>query len=121
MKRFLLFLVASLLAVACDNKFEDEANSRQGKVDMPKLTAGFAEDTRTYVEDGFYLRWHEGDLISAFVGNTRNTQYIFEGKTGDNGGFNFGCSIYIPRGCGSAYRSARNWNDYAADIVEYDF
>ena len=87
MKRFLLFLVASLLAVACDNKFEDEANSRQGKVDMPKLTAGFAEDTRTYVEDGFYLRWHEGDLISAFVGNTRNTQYIFEGETGDKGGY----------------------------------
>ena len=34
---------------------------------------------------------------------------------------NIGCKIYVPRGCGSAYKSAPYWNDYAADIVEYDF
>ena len=34
---------------------------------------------------------------------------------------NIGCTIYVPRGCGSAYKSAPNWSDYAAYIVEYDF
>ena len=86
MKRFLLFVVASLLAVACDNKFEDEGNTIQGVSTLPTLTASFAEDTRTYVEDNLYLRWHEGDLISAFLGNTLNNKYIFKGETGDNGG-----------------------------------
>ena len=87
MKRFLLFVVASLLFVACDNKFEDEGNTIQGVSNLPTLTAEFAdEDTRTYVEDNFYLRWHEGDLISAFLGNTLNNKYIFKGETGDNGG-----------------------------------
>ena len=53
MKRFVLFFVASLLVVACDNKFEDEGNSRQDEVDMPTLTANFEDVTRTYVEDNF--------------------------------------------------------------------
>ena len=87
MKRFLLFFVAALLFVACDNKFEDEGNTIQRVSTLPTLTAEFAEDaTRTYVKDNSYLRWHEGDLISAFVGNSRNSKYIFDGKTGDNSG-----------------------------------
>ena len=87
MKRFLLFFVAAVLFVACDNKFEDEGNTIQRVSSLPTLTAEFAdEDTRTYVEDNFYLRWHEGDLISAFLGNTLNNKYIFNGDTGDNGG-----------------------------------
>ena len=49
MKRFVLFFVASLLVVACDN----EGNSRQDEVDMPTLTANFEDVTRTYVEDNF--------------------------------------------------------------------
>ena len=32
-----------------------------------------------------------------------------------------GRKIYVPRGCGSAYKSATTWSNYAADIVEYDF
>ena len=51
-----------------------------------ELTAGFEDDTRTYVEDGKYLRWHEDDRITAFYGNTLNRQYKFKGKTGDNSG-----------------------------------
>ena len=87
MKRFLLFFVAALLFVACDNKFEDEGNTIQRVSSLPTLTAEFAEDaTRTYVEDNSYLRWHEGDLISAFVRYTINSKYVFDGKTGDNSG-----------------------------------
>ena len=50
------------------------------------LQAGFAEDTRTYVENNKYLRWHEDDRLTAFYGNTLNRQYKFNGKTGDNSG-----------------------------------
>ena len=32
-----------------------------------------------------------------------------------------GRKIYVPRGSGAAYKAARYWSDYAADIVEYDF
>ena len=50
------------------------------------FTAGFEQDTRTYIQDGMLLRWNEGDQISIFVANTLNRQYKFDGETGDNGG-----------------------------------
>jgi hypothetical protein len=54
---------------------------------LPDLTAGFDEEqTKTYVENGRYLRWHEGDLITAFFGRTLNNKFMFEGETGDNSG-----------------------------------
>ena len=31
------------------------------------------------------------------------------------------CNIYVPRGCGSAYKSATNWSALASRIQEYDF
>ena len=112
MKRFLLFFAAALLFVACDNKFEDEGNTIQRVSSLPTLTAEFAdEDTRTYVEDNTYLRWHEGDLISAFVGNTRNSKYIFDGKTGDNSG-TFGSS---ESSLGSSDKLDRNYALYPYD------
>ena len=112
MKRFLLFFVAALLFVACDNKFEDEGNTIQRVSSLPTLTAEFAdEDTRTYVEDNTYLRWHEGDLISAFVGNTRNSRYVFEGNTGDNSG-TFGST---DSSLGSSDKLDRNYALYPYD------
>ena len=54
---------------------------------LPNLTAGFDEEqTKTYVESGKYLRWHEEDLITAFFGRTLNNKFMFEGSTGDNSG-----------------------------------
>ena len=52
----------------------------------PDLQAGFADETRTYIENGKYLRWHEDDRLTAFYGNTLNRQYKFNGKTGANSG-----------------------------------
>ena len=87
MKRFLLLAVAALVFVGCNEMFEDEGNSRLALSELPTLTAGFEDaDTRTYVENNKFLRWHEGDLISAFVGDTKNVKYQFNGKTGDNSG-----------------------------------
>ncbi len=51
------------------------------------FTTSFENDeSRTYLEDGLYSRWTEGDRISLFDGSTQNREYKFNGKTGDNGG-----------------------------------
>ena len=87
MKRFILLAVAALAFVGCNKMFEDEGNSRLTPSDLPTLTAGFEDaDTRTYVEDNIYLRWHKDDQISAFYGSTLNTLYQFMGDTGANSG-----------------------------------
>jgi len=52
-----------------------------------KFTASFEQDdSRTYVEDGRFYRWTEGDLVSLFDASTLNSQYMFDGKTGDSEG-----------------------------------
>ena len=52
-----------------------------------KFTATFEQnESRTYIEEGKYLRWTKGDQISLFDGNTLNLQYQFDGATGDNSG-----------------------------------
>ena len=86
MKRFLLLAIAALAFVGCNNTFEDEGNARFEQTTLPTLIAGFEEDTRTYVEQDTYLRWHADDRLTIFYGNTMNRQYRFNGKSGDNSG-----------------------------------
>ena len=82
-KIFVLSTLVSMLFVGCTS-FEDKDNIiiQSDK----QLSAGFAEETRTYVENDKYLRWHEDDQLTVFYGNTLNDQYRFKGKTGDNSG-----------------------------------
>ena len=86
MKRFLLFAVAVLAFVGCNNAFEDEHSARLEQNVLPTLTAGFEDATRTYVEQDTYLRWHADDRLTIFYGNTLNHQYKFLGKSGATGG-----------------------------------
>lgn len=88
---YALFIVIALCTACADSIKEEPVVGdipTQGMlVKYSELTAGFDSDqTRTYVENGVYLRWHEADAISAFVGNTGNNKYIFNGATGDNSG-----------------------------------
>ena len=73
-----------MLFCACSS-FEEQYNAPVTPA-TADLQAGFAEDTRTYVENNKYLRWHEDDRLTAFYGNTLNRQYKFKGQTGDNSG-----------------------------------
>ncbi|MBR1962772.1 MAG: leucine-rich repeat domain-containing protein [Alistipes sp.] len=82
----LTFLMALLPILFCACSSFHEENSTLVIPTTPDLQAGFAEDTRTYVENNKYLRWHEDDRLSAFWGNTLNRQYKFNGETGDNSG-----------------------------------
>ena len=81
-------LLAALLFVGCSDIFVELESPLTNETTLPDLTANFADDglTRTYVEAGKYLRWHEADLITAFFGNTLNRQYKFNGATGANSG-----------------------------------
>ena len=85
MKR-LAFLAAvfAALFVSCTDVYKDVEQNCLSI--LPDLTASFDEDTRTYVEDSKYLRWHADDRLSVFYGNTANSQYRFNGQTGDNAG-----------------------------------
>ncbi len=86
MKRLLTLL--ALVLCSCAETFVGEEATRPNNENLPDLTAAFAEEdnTRTYIEDGKYLRWHEDDRLTAFYGNTLNRQYKFNGATGDNSG-----------------------------------
>ena len=89
MRRFsLLTLLTSLLIAGCTEVTIEQSKPVTEINLLPDLTASFADEgeTRTFVEDSKYLRWHEADLITAFFGNTLNRQYKFKGKTGDNSG-----------------------------------
>lgn len=89
MKKALIWLVASLLftMVGCMEGLHEPGMTETSSEQLPDLNAGFAEGkTKTYVESGKYLRWHEDDRLTAFFGNTRNRQYKFDGATGDNSG-----------------------------------
>ena len=39
----------------------------------------------------------------------------------ENGGYNIGCTIYVPMESVEAYKSASGWSNYASDIVGYNF
>ena len=89
MKKTFIWLVASLLftMVGCVEALHEPDVTVTSSEQLPNLTASFAEgETKTYVESGKYLRWHEDDRLTAFFGNTRNRQYKFDGATGDNSG-----------------------------------
>ena len=97
MKKTFIWLAASLLfiVVGCVEGLNEPDVTETSSEQLPNLTAGFAEeDTKTYVESDKYLRWHEDDRLTAFLGNTLNRQYKFNGATGDNGG----SFSYVPSG-----------------------
>ena len=86
MKQLLTLL--ALVLCSCAETFVGEEATRPNNENLPDLTAAFAEEdnTRTYIEEGKYLRWNEDDRLTIFYGNTLNRQYKFNGATGDNSG-----------------------------------
>ena len=88
MKKITFFaaLMTLVMSGCTETPFNDVAPEGESTITLPDLTAGFADNTRTYVENNKYLRWHEDDRLTAFYGNTLNRQYKFKGETGDNSG-----------------------------------
>lgn len=83
--KWIIVLLYAILAGGCSNSEPVEKN--ETVTDETVFTATLEQRlSRTYIEDGKYLRWNTGDRISLFRGNTLNRQYQFDGVTGDNGG-----------------------------------
>ena len=86
----ILALFLALMLGGCVDDFIVDGGGVGLREEFPNLIASLpAEEddtTRTYVEEGKYLRWHESDLITAFLGTCANRQYEFSGATGDNSG-----------------------------------
>ena len=83
-------------------------------VDTPTLYAEIADESasRTYLEQAKYMRWHADDEISAFLGNTLNQRYGFDGKTGANSGTFSQVSYQL--GTGNPIEEIRAFYPYAA-------
>ena len=81
-------MFAALAFAACEQApIEEQSSAGKLGYDAPDTIYASLDDdaTRTYVEQGKYLRWHAGDEISFFP-MAYNMQYQFQGETGDNNG-----------------------------------
>ena len=91
MKKITILAAVVALLGSCAQNTEDTINPNN-KTEGRTIYATFdneEEETKTYVENYKYLRWHAGDEISFFDATTYNSQYAFAGKTGDaEGEFN---------------------------------
>lgn len=83
MKR-VIFAVLVALCIASCSKFDQQ--DAVPTVKYGELRACFAEQTRTYVENERFLRWHQRDELSVFYGDAVNNKYRFNGQTGDSNG-----------------------------------
>lgn len=90
MKKITILAAVVALLGSCAQNTEDTINPN-AKVERRTIYATFdnEEETKTYVENYKYLRWHAGDEISFFDATTHNSQYAFAGNDGDaEGEFN---------------------------------
>ena len=91
MKKITILAAVVALLGSCAQNTEDTINPNS-QAEGRTIYATFdneEEETKTYVENYKYIRWHEGDEISFFDATTYNSQYAFAGKTGDaEGEFN---------------------------------
>ena len=115
MKRLLTLF--ALVLCSCAETFVGEEMARPNNENLPDLTASFADEeaTRTYIEEGKYLRWNEDDRLTIFFGNTLNRQYKFNGATGDNSG-TFSLVADGILGTGNAFDRIYALYPYNADV-----
>ncbi|MBQ2796506.1 MAG: leucine-rich repeat domain-containing protein [Tidjanibacter sp.] len=85
MKKITILAAVVALLGSCAQNTEDTINPNT-KAEGRTIYATFdneEEETKTYVENYKYLRWHAGDEISFFDATTHNSQYAFAGNDGD--------------------------------------
>ena len=75
----------AVLATGCSQEelVENQSSSLESLVFTASLEEG---NSRTYLDETMLQRWTKGDQIALFVANTLNSQYKFDGATGDNNG-----------------------------------
>ena len=109
-----IFLLA-LLVSGCtqEEMLKNGTTSVSGK--GRTFTTEFEQnDSRTYVENGLYSRWTEGDCISLFDASTLNCRYLFAGDTGDSGGTFF--MLSKPEGTSTTLNTNYAVYPYSEDV-----
>lgn len=82
-----LLSLIGLFVIIVSGCSQDDALNQFASSNSKKFTASFeTNESRTYIEEGKWLRWTKGDQISLFEGNSLNSKYQFDGETGDNTG-----------------------------------
>ena len=91
MRKFFLLLLASMTVFACSK--EDDApesflrqDGSEGLIFHSSFEQPSEPDTKVFADDHLRLRWNADDRISIFVQSTRNKEFRFTGRDGDNGG-----------------------------------
>ena len=108
-----IYILFAICISGCSQ--EDALNDQSTLAEGQVFTASFeSAESRTQIENGYLLRWTQGDRISLFVGNTLNCQYQFDGKTGDNGG----TFSMVEKASGTSHELRTNYAvyPYASDI-----
>ncbi len=85
LKRFLLFVLASIVFVACmEETISDPHNGLQSDVeDDAVLTIGFeGDDTRVQLNAERKTVWTKGDCLSVFYRSVANQKWQYQGETG---------------------------------------
>ena len=87
MKKFFLSFLLLVIVLASSCSQEEIVQQQTVSLSDCKFVASFEQnESRTYLEDGKYLRWTANDELSIFMGKTLNRQFRFIGETGDNSG-----------------------------------
>lgn len=108
-----IFLLALLVSGCSKEEMVKHASSASGE--SRTFTTEFEQDdSRTYVENGLYSRWTEGDRVSLFDANTQNCQYLFAGETGVSSGTFF--MLSKPEGTGAALSANYAVYPYSEDV-----
>ena len=116
MKKIISFISLLALLVSGCTREEILQNVTPVSGEGRTFTTSFENnESRTYLEDGRFSRWTEGDRISLFDANTLNNQYLFAGDTGDSGGTFFRLSK--PEGTGSSLVANYAVYPYSEDVA----
>lgn len=108
-------LLALLMVSGCSQEEMLKNGMTSSSDEGRTFTTSFEnDDSLTYLEDGLYSRWTEGDRISLFDSNTLNNQYAFAGETGDAGGTFF--MLSKPEGTGTALNTNYAVYPYSEDV-----
>ena len=81
MRRMIILATAAMSLMACTQ----DIGSKVVALETPFHGSFHQEETRTYLDEGLQMYWHEDDRVTIFT-TTANQQYRFTGRSGDKSG-----------------------------------
>ena len=76
----------ALLGLACTREILKEPSAPSGRPFYADIEAMTDDESRSYLDRDYLVKWNQEERISVFDGTTANLQYKFTGQYGDTGG-----------------------------------